>query len=82
MKSCCLDVSVDGVKAYQRDCIRYADVVRTAFERGVWGLRPNLAIFLSEDGGFSDYIRLLSPMVLNQRYSKTISFVLMSLVHF
>ena len=62
-----------------RDGISISDALKSAFRRGVMGPRLNLVLFLSETGGYGDYVRLVSPMMLNESYENTVCFTLTNL---
>lgn len=62
-----------------REGISISDALKSAFRRGVMGPRLNLVLFLSETGGYGDYVRLVSPMMLNESYENTVCFTLTNL---
>lgn len=65
-----------------REGISISDTFKSAFRRGMLGHRLNLVLFLSETGGYEDYVRLISPMMLNESYENTVCFTLTNLTRY
>ena len=67
---------------FVRDGLSIKEVAIEAFRRGIVCTRPTVLINLSETGGYTDFIRTVSPLVLNERFNRTVSFTLTKLVKY
>lgn len=62
--------------------VSISKVIKLAFNRGVCSLPLNLVINFSETGGYTDFIRTISPLVLNPMFKKSVAITLTKLVRY
>lgn len=59
-----------------RSSISIKEVAKEAKKRGILSFRPTVLVNLSETGGFTDFIRTVCPLVLNEGLNRTVTFTL------
>lgn len=74
-----VSISHNQYPSFIREGISISDVYRTMAHAGILCPRPNVVLNYSESAGYTDYIRTISPLVLNEHLNRSVCFTLTKL---
>lgn len=74
--------SYDQYPYFIREGLSVTDVYKTMVRLGILSFRPNVVLNFSESSGYTDYIRTVSPLVLNEGLKRSVCFTLTRLSHY
>lgn len=74
-----VSISHNQYPSFIREGISFSDVYRTMAHAGILCPRPNVVLNYSESAGYTDYIRTISPLVLNEHLNRSVCFTLTKL---